>query len=359
MTNIASNVGRCVAFSLVLMAVPRSSVGQERASIHEAIIQKRVYVTASGAGIETVIGTVRRTSDTGPFVLSIPVGTLFVPDSSAVQTMVTVAETTIDLTTTESADFSARVACANRRLAIPSSATRFTVEPRPRQEELSAALPMLAETKAPYAVAQALVWIITDNATYADLGSLVRGNRRTINETDAARAMMSMERSGVDLTRRGIWSDRQRVCMCIGTADPDVTAWCRRIVPDITPAGSLEVDVQADDRSYAKSSEFQITFPISGAQNTPEGKPDINVDFNFYRRLPEGEKFFNRTAPQHFNTATLPGEFCTALGHKLVAGVGVPLTSFPAGNYRLEIKVTDKVSSQIATRNVNFTVLPE
>jgi hypothetical protein len=34
----------------------------------------------------------------------------------------------------------------------------------------------------------------------------------------------------------------------------------------------------------------------------------------------------------------------------------VPLASFPEGEYRLEIKVTDNVSKQTITKNVTFTV---
>jgi hypothetical protein len=34
----------------------------------------------------------------------------------------------------------------------------------------------------------------------------------------------------------------------------------------------------------------------------------------------------------------------------------VQLTSFPAGDYRLEVKVTDKISGKSITRDVNFTV---
>jgi hypothetical protein len=34
----------------------------------------------------------------------------------------------------------------------------------------------------------------------------------------------------------------------------------------------------------------------------------------------------------------------------------VPLKSFPEGDYRLEIKVTDKVSGKVVTRDVNFSV---
>jgi hypothetical protein len=34
----------------------------------------------------------------------------------------------------------------------------------------------------------------------------------------------------------------------------------------------------------------------------------------------------------------------------------VPLLSFPPGDYRLEIKITDKPSGKTVTQNVNFSV---
>ncbi len=69
-----------------------------------------------------------------------------------------------------------------------------------------------------------------------------------------------------------------------------------------------------------------------------------------------GEKLFNRTRPQPFNDSTLPAEFNAEKGHQIMAGQAVPLASFPEGDYRLEIKVTDKTNSKSVTRNVNFTV---
>ena len=45
-----------------------------------------------------------------------------------------------------------------------------------------------------------------------------------------------------------------------------------------------------------------------------------------------------------------------AAGHQLVAGQSVPLASFPAGDYRLEMKVQDNISKKSVTRNINFTV---
>jgi hypothetical protein len=37
-------------------------------------------------------------------------------------------------------------------------------------------------------------------------------------------------------------------------------------------------------------------------------------------------------------------------------GQAVPLASFPEGEYRLEIKVTDKLANKSVTRDVNFSV---
>jgi len=40
----------------------------------------------------------------------------------------------------------------------------------------------------------------------------------------------------------------------------------------------------------------------------------------------------------------------------LLSSLSVPLTSFPPGHYRLEIKVTDKPSGKSLTSNVTFEV---
>jgi hypothetical protein len=44
------------------------------------------------------------------------------------------------------------------------------------------------------------------------------------------------------------------------------------------------------------------------------------------------------------------------MGHQLPGSLVVPLMSFPAGDYRLEIKITDKISGKTLTQNTNFTV---
>jgi hypothetical protein len=116
--------------------------------------------------------------------------------------------------------------------------------------------------------------------------------------------------------------------------------------------------VPSPDGKFGKSAELSVIFWIYGAQAAASGKPDVTIDYNFHQKLAEGEKYFNKTAPQQLNAQTLPPEFSVAAGHQLPGSLVVPLTSFPAGDYRLEIKVTDKASGKSVTQNVNFTVLP-
>ncbi len=121
--------------------------------------------------------------------------------------------------------------------------------------------------------------------------------------------------------------------------------------------GPMKIVPSADGR-FLKSAELQVVFWIYGAAEGTGGKPDVQVEYNFHQRLAEGEKYFNKTAPQQLNAQTLPPEFSVAAGHQLPGSLVVPLASFPAGEYRLEIKVTDKPSGKMVTQNVNFTVLP-
>jgi hypothetical protein len=116
--------------------------------------------------------------------------------------------------------------------------------------------------------------------------------------------------------------------------------------------------VPVRDGRFSKAGELNVIFWIYGAGSATNGKPDVTVEYNFHQRLPEGEKYFNKTAPQDLNAQTLPPEFSVAAGHQLPGSLAVALTPFPVGDYRLEIKVTDKVTSKVITQNVNFTVLP-
>ena len=69
-----------------------------------------------------------------------------------------------------------------------------------------------------------------------------------------------------------------------------------------------------------------------------------------------GAKYFNKTAPQMLNDKTFPPEFSLAVGHLVTGSLSIPLSSFEATDYKLEIKVTDKVSGKSITQNVQFNV---
>ena len=86
------------------------------------------------------------------------------------------------------------------------------------------------------------------------------------------------------------------------------------------------------------------------------GMPDVTVDYDFYTRNDGGEEFFNRTAPQQFGPQTLPPGFDVRQGMQLVTGQNIPLGGFPAGNYRLEIKVTDNEEDEELTHDLFFSV---
>jgi hypothetical protein len=111
--------------------------------------------------------------------------------------------------------------------------------------------------------------------------------------------------------------------------------------------------------TFSKKDDISIVFLIYNPVLGADKKPDISVDYSFYQKVASeasGEKFFNKTNPQVFSAKTLPPQFDPAVGHQLVAGQSLPLGSFPEGEWRLEIKVTDKLSGKTITHDVKFVV---
>ena len=122
--------------------------------------------------------------------------------------------------------------------------------------------------------------------------------------------------------------------------------------------GTMEI-TPVYDLKMKKANELSTFMLIYNPKTDSASKPDVTVEYNFYQK-PAGqpEKFFNKTNPQSLNAQTLPPQFDLAAGHQLQSGQAVPLASFPEGDYRLEIKVTDKLANKTLTRDVNFSVNP-
>lgn len=108
--------------------------------------------------------------------------------------------------------------------------------------------------------------------------------------------------------------------------------------------------------AISKAEEIIFVFFIYNEGVAASGKPDLDVDYMFYRAAEE--KPFSKLATTSFNATTLPGEFDITKGHQVFVGQGIPLASFAPGDYKLEIKINDKTKSSTVTRNVPFTVTP-
>jgi len=122
--------------------------------------------------------------------------------------------------------------------------------------------------------------------------------------------------------------------------------------------GQMEI-LPTFDTKFTKKAELSTFMLIYNPKVDKDNKPDVSIEYNFYQKQSGApEKFFNKTNPQNLNAQTLPPQFDLMAGHQLQSGQAVPLASFPEGDYRLEIKVTDKIANKTLTREISFTVSP-
>jgi hypothetical protein len=115
--------------------------------------------------------------------------------------------------------------------------------------------------------------------------------------------------------------------------------------------GQMQI-VPSRDGKYKKTDTLSVVYWVYGATGDPAGKPDLTIENSFNQKTTDGEKFFNKTQPQALNASS---PYNVAMG--VPNFLEVPLVSFAPGDYRLEIKITDKPSGKTVTQNVNFTVL--
>lgn len=131
----------------------------------------------------------------------------------------------------------------------------------------------------------------------------------------------------------------------------------------------------AANRTFRRDEELIVVFLIYNPFVTTDGRFDVQVEYHFFRRgrsegdgrepgVPgqpparEGEHYFNHTDPQRFTPVTLGAGFDPGAGQPVLAGQGVPLRDFERGEYRLAIRVTDRLAGRSVLRDVEFTVGP-
>ena len=108
---------------------------------------------------------------------------------------------------------------------------------------------------------------------------------------------------------------------------------------------------------FTKKDEISWIFVVYNAQlDATAKKPDVTIEYNFHQKTKDGEKYFNKTSPQSFNAQTLPPQWDGVTMNQISAGQSVPLASFPEGDYRLEVKIVDKLANKTIAESVNFSV---
>ncbi|MCC6407363.1 MAG: HEAT repeat domain-containing protein [Planctomycetes bacterium] len=200
-------------------------------SVFELLDAGEVELEPRGAGIDGVHVTVKRRV---PHELNatFPVGTFFVAGGDH-QNMVATRSATVRIATDDPTDVTVPAACANRSLAVPGTDDTFRIELAPSLRELQALAPSLDQPGISTAIAQAAVWIVTDDANYDDLGALVLtygfgfGGSRAIDGAAAATALKLCSDAGVDLSKRAIDADTFLLVHGLAIEAHGVSEWSR------------------------------------------------------------------------------------------------------------------------------------
>ncbi|MFH1184068.1 MAG: hypothetical protein V1755_03395 [Chloroflexota bacterium] len=214
-------------FCTLLAACARLSSAPETQPQHivDLVDQKLISVSITGVSMDALALHVQSLSSQ-PLQIEIPAGTYFVAADPSVQNMVARHPASALLDVAEAVDIKLDAACASLHLAEPGSSDTFAMVRTSEVPEVTKVIDKLNSTTVEYPVEQAAIWIVTDDATFDELGMLVGGSRygsALIKEDEAVRAMMLVEQAGVDIPNYAIWRDRE--LMLPNVTEPDLVAW--------------------------------------------------------------------------------------------------------------------------------------
>ena len=187
-----------------------------------------IEVSFSGGGIQAVHARIRR-KVTHPITVRVPASSYFVAGNLASQNMVTTKNLTVQLVSEDWQAISVAAACADMPKNVPDGRETFTVERVPPHSELPKLIALLDKADVGFSTRQAAIWIVTNDASFAELGKLISkswqtgATSRAIQEDDVAQAMKIAESAGIDLAGRAIWRDRATVLP--GVKNPKLQKW--------------------------------------------------------------------------------------------------------------------------------------
>jgi len=114
--------------------------------------------------------------------------------------------------------------------------------------------------------------------------------------------------------------------------------------------GRAEV-VPVKETTFSTRDVLSVAFQICN-YGAPDS--DLTADYNFYRIASGSRTLFNHTPPQTLTDVDLPPP--SSWETQAFTSQSVPLTSFPAGEYELEVVVRDRLTRGVAKQMVRFTV---
>lgn len=121
--------------------------------------------------------------------------------------------------------------------------------------------------------------------------------------------------------------------------------------------------VIALDDEFKRTEELTLYFHVYNPV-LENKRPDLTIDYEFLKITENGEEpattedgkklVYN---PQKYNAQTLPPHWDPEVGYQVAPGFAIPLNLFPAGSYRINIKITDNKAAKTITREVRFKVV--
>jgi hypothetical protein len=143
--------------------------------------------------------------------VQLPAGSYFAASSSRVQNMMATRDATVIVEAGRSVTVTISAACVNIARAIPRAQDSLTLAGSATDESLHALARLLANRRVTSSVAQAAVWVLTDNASYDRLGILKRGRARVIGASELTAALKLLAEIDVDIRQRRVWADVPRI----------------------------------------------------------------------------------------------------------------------------------------------------
>ncbi len=119
--------------------------------------------------------------------------------------------------------------------------------------------------------------------------------------------------------------------------------------------GAAELVPAADDE-LRQDETLHVAFLVYDATVDGAGMPDVRVEYRLYQQNFAADRLLGATAPQVFDSSTLPEGFDLRAGQQLAAMQSLPLSSYKPGSYRLAVRVVDNRSGAVVEEHVRFVI---